>query len=73
MRFKSVDRQTASSFPQGALQIWGDYGGHISMISEASHVKASDESLEQLAVDLGARFEWSVPEANAVHWMLTDY
>lgn len=73
MHYTYVDRQTASSFPQAALELRGDYGGHAWIICEASHVKASDEALEQLAVDLGARFEWSTPDMNFVSWTLTDY
>lgn len=73
MRFNKVDRPTASSFPQGALMLLGDYGGRTWAIAEASHVKAADDTLEQLAVDLGAHVKWSVPSMNYTLWVLTDF
>jgi hypothetical protein len=73
MNFSKVDRKTASAFPQGALMLQGDYGGHTWAIAEASHVKAPDAALEQLAIDLGATFKWSSPEMNYPLWVLTDF
>jgi len=52
----------------GAVQLIGDYGGRTYVIREASAVKASDDALRQLAIDLDAVFDWHLPDATDVQW-----
>src|SRR5690349_15437612 len=68
LHFRRDSRETAQRSTLGAVQLIGDYGGRTYVIREASAVKASDDALRQLAIDLDAVFDWHFAEATDVQW-----
>ena len=61
-----IDRPTAQSIPWGALMIDGDYGGFTYLLCEACRVIASDNALNQLALDLDHFYNLRLPPETSV-------
>jgi hypothetical protein len=73
LKSEIVDRRTATGHRLGAMKITGDHGGHIYLMCEASRVRATDEVLRRLGLDLDSlisprRLDYEV----AVRWVITN-